>query len=147
MGFVSRLAEARRRGDCAAFCDAVPYARLLGVSFAEVDGDLRFELAFRPGNIGNPARPALHGGVIGAFMEHAALMHLLWFGQSRALPKVVDFSIDYLRPGQPEVTYAGCTTCRQGKRVANVAVTAWQSDPDRPIATARAHFLLTAGDG
>jgi len=29
-----------------------------------------------------------------------------------------------------------------GKRIANVAIEAWQSDPSSPIATARAHLLM-----
>jgi len=145
VGFLNALEQARGAGDPDAFCAAVPYARLLGMGFRELDADLLFSLPFRQDNIGNPLRPALHGGVIGAFMEHAAIIHLLWYGESRRLPKVVDFSIDYLRPGQPETTFARCTTCRQGKRVANVAVAAWQDDRERPIATARAHFLRSGG--
>jgi len=31
---------------------------------------------------------------------------------------------------------------RQGRRVANVAITAWQSTAAEPIATARAHFKI-----
>lgn len=93
-------------------------------------------------NIGNPLLPAIHGGVIAGFMELAAALHLLVFTGSPGVPKIIDFSLDYLRAGQFRDTYAKCQVCRQGRRVANVAITAWQSTEAEPIATARAHFKI-----
>ena len=63
------------------------------------------------------------------------------------LPKSVDFSIDYLRSAGPEDCHAACELVRQGRRVAQVQVRCWQADMQRPIAIARAHFLLTALPG
>ncbi|MCC5812544.1 MAG: PaaI family thioesterase [Ectothiorhodospiraceae bacterium] len=140
------IANARRDGDYAGAMDLFPYARFLGIAFSEEDGELLFRLPFSERNIGNPVMPALHGGVIGAFMEHAAIMHLLWNLESAVQPKVVDFSIDYLRPGRPEQTYAVCKVVRQGQRVANVSVETWQSRRKQVIATARGHFLLSRQD-
>lgn len=138
------FAQARARNDLKRIIDFVPYARLLGIEVAEARGQqLIFKLPFREQNVGNFRLPALHGGVIGAFMEHAALVQILWNMESEILPKVIDFSIDYLRPGKPETVFAECDVLRQGQRVANVSVRAWQSDPERPIATARSHFLLS----
>lgn len=138
------VADARARGDSRAMVDLIPYARLLGMDFSECEpGKLCYRLAYREQNIGNHLLPALHGGVIAAFMEHAALLELLWNQETSVLPKVIDFSIDYLRPGRPETTFAECTVVRQGQRVANVAVSAWQSSRERVIATARCHYLLS----
>ena len=39
-------------------------------------------------------------------------------------------------------TYAAGQLTRQGNRVANVLITAWQKPRSKPISTARAHFLL-----
>ncbi|RFA26166.1 hypothetical protein CAI21_17710 [Alkalilimnicola ehrlichii] len=111
---------------------------------AEARGpQLVFKLPFREQNVGNYRLPALHGGVIGAFMEHSALLQILWNMESDFLPKVIDFSIDYLRPGRPETIFAECEVLRQGQRVANVSIRTWQSDPAKPVATARSHFLLS----
>lgn len=135
--------EARARNDLRAIIDFVPYAKLIGMEVAHVrDQQLVFVLPFLEQNIGNFRLPALHGGVIGAFMEHSALLQILWSMESAILPKVIDFSIDYLRPGKPEPIYAACDVLRQGQRVANVSVRIWQADENRPIATARSHFLL-----
>jgi acyl-coenzyme A thioesterase PaaI-like protein len=73
-------------------------------------------------------------------MEHAAMLHLLMFMGTAHLPKILDFSIDYLRAGHYRGTYVQCRVWRQGHRVASVAITAWQTNQTEPIATARAHF-------
>ncbi|MDZ4332713.1 MAG: PaaI family thioesterase, partial [Pseudomonas sp.] len=91
---------------------------------------------------GNPTLPALHGGVIAGFMEHSAMLHLLMFMGIPHLPKIIDFSIDYLRAGHYRDTFVQCQVWRQGRRVANVAITAWQTNQTEPIATARAHFKV-----
>lgn len=140
------IATARRDKDYTAAMNLFPYARFLGIAFSEEEGELLFRLPFSERNIGNPVMPALHGGVIGAFMEHAAIMHLLWNLESAVQPKVVDFSIDYLRPGRPEEAFAVCKVVRQGQRVANVSVETWQNRREQVIATARGHFLLSRQD-
>ena len=87
--------------------------------------------------------PAIHGGVIGGFLENAAVMHLMWTMESTSMPKIIDINIDYMLSGRPETTFAACEIVKQGKRIANVQIKAWQSDPDRPIAIARSHFKIT----
>lgn len=143
--FRDRVLAARASRDPRGLVDLIPYARMLGIDFREAaDGELVFRMAFRDELVGNPALPALHGGAVGAFMEHAAILELLWRLEASMLPRVVDFSIDYLRPGRPEDAFARCRVWRQGQRIANVAVETWQSDRDAAIATARGHFLLSA---
>ncbi|QBC45028.1 PaaI family thioesterase [Iodobacter fluviatilis] len=122
--------------------DAVPYAKLLGIQSREENGQPLFFLPFQAHNIGNTILPALHGGVIGGFLENAAILHVMWASEVQSVPKIIDFSIDYLRTGRPEVLYGQCEIIRQGKRVANVLMTAWQDDCSKPVAVARAHFLL-----
>lgn len=143
--FVAVLQAARRVGDHQRIIELIPYARLLGIRFSEDEHGLLFRLPFRQQNLGNPYQPALHGGVIGACMENAAILHLLWNQESIRLPKIIDFSIDYLRSGHPQELCVRCDVRRQGRRVANVGIVAWQSPGQRIVATARTHFLLTPG--
>lgn len=144
--FVQLLQAARQVRDYQRIVQLVPYAQLLGMHFHEDERGLLFRLPFRQQNLGNPYLPALHGGVIGACMEHAAILHLLWNQESIRLPKIIDFSIDYLRPGRPQELFVRCDVLRQGKRVANVGVVAWQDAKEHMVATARTHFLLTPGE-
>lgn len=132
-------------GDAAALGDAdVPYANYLGIRLA-ADGDAPvFRLPFQPKLIGNPQLPALHGGVVAGFAETAATLHLIRAVGGAKFPKCIDFSIDYLRSGRPEDTYASCEIVRLGGRVALVHVRCWQGKgPSQPITVARGQFLLT----
>ncbi|MGV8916612.1 MAG: PaaI family thioesterase [Pseudomonas sp.] len=142
LDFKARVRQARQQGDYAALLELIPYARLIGIECTHSEDGWLFRLPANKDNIGNPLLPALHGGVIAGFMELAAAMHLLIATDSGSVPKIIDFSLDYLRAGLYRDTYAQCQVWRQGRRVANVAVTAWQSSPDEPIATARAHFKI-----
>ncbi|WP_245575302.1 PaaI family thioesterase [Chitinibacter tainanensis] len=122
--------------------EQIPYAKLLGVQVSLQAGQPQFYLPYAEHNIGNILLPALHGGVIGGFLENAAVLHLMWARESAGIPRIVDFSIDFLRSGKPLDLYGQCEIVRQGKRVANVLMTAWQDDRSKPVAMARAHFLL-----
>ena len=122
--------------------DFVPYAKYLGITFKETSNGLIFTLPFSADKIGSPYIPAIHGGVIGGFMENAAIMHLMWTTIPLGIPKNIDFTIDYISPGRPQDSYARCSVKKIGKRIANLQVEAWQSDKDSPIAIARSHFKL-----
>ncbi|WP_456020748.1 PaaI family thioesterase [Pseudomonas protegens] len=137
-----QLQQAHAQGDYAPLLKLIPYAGLIGIECSRVGDDLLFKLPANKDNIGNPLLPAIHGGVIAGFMELAAALHLLIFTETPGVPKIIDFSLDYLRAGQFRDTWAKCQVCRQGRRVANVAITAWQSTESEPIATARAHFKI-----
>lgn len=143
MQLIETLLASKANADYAAVIEQIPYAKLLGVEMREENSELLFVLPFNDANVGNTQLPALHGGVIGGFMENSALLHLMWARESLEVPKTVDFSLDYLRSGRAQTLYAQCEITKQGKRVANVMMTAWQDDKSKPIAVARAHFLLT----
>src|SRR5204863_7009194 len=83
-------------------------------------------LPFRHEIVGNPALPAVHGGVLGAFLELAALLRLLDDTGSERVPKPITFSVDYLRSTGPFTTRARAEIFKLGRRIANVRVVAWQ---------------------
>lgn len=137
-----QLDQAHAEGDYRPLLALIPYAGLIGIECQRQGDDLLFRLPASQDNVGNPLLPALHGGVIAGFMELSAALFLLIYSDSASIPKIIDFSIDYLRAGHLRDTYAQCQLWRQGRRVTNVAITAWQADPCAPIATARAHFKV-----
>jgi len=142
VSFEQILRQAQQNGDYQALIDNIPYACLIGMSFRLFGKEVVFHLPKNDDNIGNPILPAIHGGVIGGFMEMSASLQLMMNMDTVAIPKMIDFSLDYLRAGRHQDTFAECQVWRQGSRVANVAITAWQTERANPIATARAHFLL-----
>lgn len=145
--FFEALARAKQGGDCAALTDAIPYARFLGVRAERLAGELLCRLAYAPDLVGNAALPALHGGVLGALLESAAVVHLLWEVDTLVLPKTITITIDYLRSAGPVETFAKGRVTRLGRRIATVQTEAWQDDRQKPVASAVAHLLLTPVEG
>lgn len=136
------LRYTQETGDFSSMLASIPYAGFIGLQCDQFGDDLIFRLPPKKANIGNPILPAVHGGVIGGFMELSAAIYLMMSQETLRMPKIVDFSLDYLRAGLDRETFAECQLTRQGNRVANVMITAWQKSRSQPIATARAHFLL-----
>ena len=139
---LERLTAAKAAQDYQGLIDLVPYARFLGLT-ATMQGD-QLVTTMRYGGhlIGNPSLPALHGGTLGALLESAAIFQLLWRAETIVLPKTITLTVDYLRSGGPIDTHACGTITRQGRRVTNVRMEAWQADRAAPVATAHAIFLV-----
>ena len=128
----------------AATLQSTPYTRHLGVLLVNHDAadGVVFHLPFDARLIGNVTLPAIHGGVIAAFMEAAALAATYARIDAGLLAKLVDFSIDYLSSAGPIDLYAQCEMHRVGKRIAAVGVRCWQRNMDAPIALGRAHVYV-----
>jgi uncharacterized protein (TIGR00369 family) len=126
-----------------AILDRIPYCRFLGITVVPADdGGLLSKLVFSDRIVGNAQLPAVHGGVIGAFLETAAIIEVMRRVPGRVLPKPIDITIAYLRSAGPLDTLARAIVTKQGRRVTNFRVEAWQDDPERPVATAQGHFLV-----
>jgi uncharacterized protein (TIGR00369 family) len=130
--------------DTAALIQSIPYCRTLGVTAAAKDGALLLTMPFAPHLVGNPTLPALHGGVIGSFLETAAVAQVMSEIGGGVLPKPVDITVDYLRSGRGVTSYARARIARQGRRVVNVHAEMWQEDENKLVAALRGHFLIAS---
>jgi uncharacterized protein (TIGR00369 family) len=139
---VERIAAARAAGSLDGLIEAIPYARFLGLGARLDDGVVTMTMRHGDHLVGNPTLPALHGGTLGALLESTAIFQLLWSSETVVVPKTITITVDYLRSGRPVDTHARGVVTRQGRRVANVRVEAWQDDPANPIASAHCHFLI-----
>ena len=128
-----------------AYLARIPYVAFLGMGARLEGGELTGVLPFSHRLIGNVMLPALHGGVLGAFMELTALARLTLDQPTGRRPKTIDVTIEYLRPGKPVETYAQATLRKVGRRIASVHAEAWQEARDQPVAALRGHFLLGEG--
>lgn len=154
-----QVVKLRRDQALARLVSSVPYIGFLGMSFDRRGDELTAILPWRDGLTGNPALPALHGGVTSGFMEAAAIIELAWSLHWQAieaaaeagepvpqdlppLPRTINFSVDFLRSGLPRDAYARARIARSGRRYASVHVEAWQDNHARPIAQAAGHFLM-----
>jgi uncharacterized protein (TIGR00369 family) len=136
------VTAARESGNYEALIGAIPYMDWMGIRIERGAEETVCVLPFAEMLIGNPMLPALHGGVTGAFLESAAVVSLMVEQEAVKVPKTINITIEYLRPGGPRDTYATGIITKQGRRVANVRALAWQDDRSHPIAFASAHFLL-----
>ncbi|NDV49467.1 MULTISPECIES: PaaI family thioesterase [Roseobacteraceae] len=155
-----QVVKQRRDTALRALAGGVPYVNFLGITFDRRGDELTGVLNFDEKLIGNPDLPALHGGVTAAFLEVTSIITLSWMslwgevesgrldletleqGRLPRLPKTIDFTIDYLRPGLPRDAYARARVTRSGRRYASVHAEAWQDNRDRPIVQAVGHFLM-----
>lgn len=142
MSLKDDIAKLRDEGRLTEVVGLVPYATFMGVQSYWEGEQLIARLPYRDDHIGNFTANIFHGGLIGALLEHTAFMHLLHHVRRNHLPKIVNISANYLRPVAPQDVLANGLIVRQGARVANVRVRAWQKAWDDPVATADVHFLL-----
>lgn len=137
------LARARESGDPSILVDALPYMRFLGLAIEREGEGVAGVMRFAPALIGDTTIPALHGGTLCALLESTAVFRALWAVGEGVLPKTITMTVDYLRSGRPVDTRCRATIVRQGKRIAVVEARAYQDDPEKPIATAIVHLLLS----
>ena len=152
-----QVIKQRRDAALEALVAGVPYLQFLGIRFDRRGDELTGVLPFDEKLIGNPALPALHGGVTAAFLETTAHLELtlgmIWEEMEQegeipevSWPKTIDFTVDYLRSGLPRDAYARARITRSGRRYASVHVEGWQDNRARPHAQATGHFLMPRRD-
>lgn len=120
----------------------LPYARFLGLEGRVEDDVLTVVMPFADKLIGNPMLPALHGGSTAALLEMTAIAQVALAYPRLRLPRPINVTVSYLRSGRPVDVVARARISRAGRRVAHVLAEAWQDDPEQPIATLVANFLL-----
>jgi len=123
--------------------DVIPYARVLGVRIEPTEAGWDLLLPFSHDIVGDVNLPAIHGGVIGSFLELTAMLRLIDETETlERIAKPITFTIDYLRSAGPIDTRARAEIFKLGRRIANVHVVAWQEDQGKPVAAGNGKFLL-----
>ena len=126
-----------------------PYAQSLGMFVRHMDGTGPvIEMPFDQKIQGRPG--FLHGGAISGLLEMAAIaaIHQALIARHGDAPiRQVNVTIDFMRGGLPQTSYAAGTIARMGRSMANVNARAWQGDPEKPIATAQMHYLIKSAPG
>jgi uncharacterized protein (TIGR00369 family) len=104
--------------------ELIPFNRFLGIQVAAIaDDHVHLTLPFRPELVGDPMRPALHGGVLSTLADVAGGL-AVWsdLGSAHARVSTIDLRIDYLLPGRLERLDAKAHVVRKGNRVGVVDV-------------------------
>ena len=140
---VELIRRSREAGDFNILTDAIPYMKFLGIETAIEEGTITTTMRYSRRLIGNVHLPALHGGTIGALLETAAIVQLAHDLDTAHLPKTIGITVEYMRTGRPIDLHAKAVVTKRGRRVANMRAVAWSDNPDKPVATAHGHFLLS----
>ncbi len=119
-----------------------PFNAFLGIRGEAIEpGRAVLRLPVRPEFVGDPRRPALHGGVVSALADTAggaAAWSMLALGESVS---TVDLTIDYLEPaGLDAPLVATATVSRRGRRMCHVRVSVAQGE--RVVAEGRAVYNI-----
>tara|TARA_R110002073_G_scaffold319392_4_gene493984 strand:+ start:4187 stop:4630 length:444 start_codon:yes stop_codon:yes gene_type:complete len=126
--------------------DISPYLKMMDFRLKRQNEILITVMKFHSDLMGTPVPPALHGGTVASILEISATMQLIWDMDMAKdvfiIPKTIDITVDYLRRGKPEDTFAQARVFRRGRRFATLHVKAWQSNAKKPISTAVLHFQL-----
>ena len=123
-----------------------PYAQALDMTIVdEIDRVPVIGMPFTARVQGRPGY--LHGGAISGLLEIAAIAAVhraLQAKGSDSAIKQVNVTVDFMRGGLSQMTYAVGEVTRLGRTMANVEARAWQDDRDKPIAMAHMHYLIKA---
>jgi uncharacterized protein (TIGR00369 family) len=119
--------------------ERIPFNKHLRIRATDLrEGFARLELPFRPELIGDPIRPALHGGVISTLIDTAGGAAAITMIGPRGTVSTIDLRVDYLRPGEMKTLICEATVTRMGNRVASVDARVFHPDaPDHLIATGK----------
>ena len=122
----------------------IAFNAFLGLRVTRLErGRMEAELPFRSELLGDPGKPALHGGVASMLADTVgggAVFSLTDPGDQVA---TIDLSVAYLRPGRPETVRAEGTVVRMGNSVAVSTITLTHpSTPEEPIATAKGVYTI-----
>ena len=107
---------------------------------------IKYKMTFPEKMIGDPVRPALHGGVATALADAAGGLAVFTRLGPTDRTSTVDLRIDYLRPGRPhEDLWCSAQVLRLGNRVAVADCEVWQGVPRSTIAKVRAVYNVVQG--
>jgi uncharacterized protein (TIGR00369 family) len=126
------------------FARGIPFNNFLGMEVVTFEAGLaRVRIPFRSELVGDPFRPALHGGVVATLVD-ATGGAAVWSTLSLAdRVSTIDIRVDYLRPGRLEEVIAEARVRRAGNRVGVAQIVAYHpSAPDEHIAEAMGVYSI-----
>jgi uncharacterized protein (TIGR00369 family) len=130
------------------FQNEVPFNRLLGLKVLTIGaGKCRCTIPFRADLVGDPFRPALHGGLTSTLADTAGgLAVYSAVGSLDARVSTIDLRVDYYAPGELRDLYADAEVARIGNRVGVARVVLHHGDPEAMVAEGRGVYSVRRPD-
>ncbi|MEO1038690.1 MAG: PaaI family thioesterase [Pseudomonadota bacterium] len=122
-----------------------PHAVALGMELVSIAPDRAVMRApYRDDLIGDSETGILHGGVVTALLDHACGVAAFAGLGGQAGTATLDLRLDYMRPAEPgRDVIAEARAIKASGLFAFVNAIAHDGDPDDPVATATAAFMIT----
>ncbi len=124
--------------------EGIPFNKFLGIRVGDSGpGWGRLELPFREEFIGDPLRPALHGGLVSTLLDTCGGFAVWSRAETAMRISTIDMRVDFLRPGGSELLIAETKVVRVGNRVAVTDGIAYHpGGREDPIATCNAVYSI-----
>ena len=123
--------------------ESVPQAAALGFRVVSVSGARgSIHVPWRADLVGDPTTGVLASGVVTSLLDHCCGLSIS--NETQRFPTAtLDLRIDYMRPAAARTGITAEAHCyKMTRSIAFVRAQAWDLDPDDPIATAQAAFIL-----
>ena len=126
------------------FIEALPHSKALGMRLEAIaEGSATIAMPYDTRLIGDPATGVIHGGAVSALMDTACGASVMSHPQAGFSTATLDLRIDYMRPAAPRADVTAEAHCyKLTRNIAFVRAHAYDADPEDPIATAQAAFVL-----
>lgn len=136
----------RMREIAQSMMDAVPHARALGMQVVDIQRAKAWGRApYRPDLVGDPASGVIAGGVITALLDNVCGVAVVAALDKYTSTATLDLRIDYMRAAEPGRDIFAMAHCYKVTRtIAFVRALAYEHDPEDPVASASAAFMLGA---
>lgn len=124
--------------------EMIPFHRHLGLKVDHIEPGLaRLVLPFREEFVGDPFRPAIHGGILSTLADTAGGMAVFTRLDGGDRASTVDMRVDYLRPGRKDALIAEGRVERIGNRVAVTAMRVYHAGAEAdPVAIGRGVYNI-----
>jgi len=115
----------------------------LGFQLTKVGrGEVEMMFPYKEEVIGNPVTGVVHGGVIVSLLDTCCGSAAITMLTSAAITPTMDLRLDYMHPAQPhKPIYVAAKVYRDTSNVMFCRGSAWQDDPENPIAHCVATFM------
>ena len=127
--------------------EGLPFNKWLGIKVEDLaEGRVKLRIPFKPELIGDPRRPALHGGVLSTLVDVTGGFAVWTSCHLEDRIATIDLGVDYLRPAPARNLYAEASIRLLGNRVGNaqVIVTS-EGEPDVHLAVGRCVYNIRRG--
>ena len=126
-----------------------PHGRALGFEVVSVDpGVVILKTPYREELVGDLETGVLAGGVVTALLDHVCGQAVMAALEEYSSIATLDLRIDYMRGAEPGRALLARAHCyKVARSVAFVRAAAYEDDPEDPVATAQATFMLDANAG